>query len=271
MSAIKRRVTGERLSGKTAIVTGGASGIGLSTVRRFVTEGARVMVADLSGERLASVQEEFGDAIDVQICDVRIESEVQAMVDAAVVAFGGVDVVFANAGVGSLAPIVDVDIAEWMRVVEVNLLGPLLTIKHAVPRMGHGGSIILTASLNAVQPARGMSAYCCSKAALAMLAEVAAMEVGPMGIRVNAVGPGLVQTGLTEGMWLMPSVVEDFIGNAPLGTHATPEEIASLVTFLASDESRAISGSLYLVDGGAHTQKYPDLVAHLEQIGGAQT
>jgi 3-oxoacyl-[acyl-carrier protein] reductase len=229
------------------------------------------MVADLSADRLASVQEEGGDSVALQICDVRSESEVQTMVEATVDAFGRLDIVFANAGVGSLTPIVDVDITEWMRVVEVNLLGPLLTIKHAVPQMGSGGSIILTASLNAVQPARGMSAYCCSKAALAMLAQVAAMEVGPMGIRVNAVGPGLVQTGLTEGMWLMPSVVEDFIGNAPLGTHATPEEIASLVTFLASDESRAISGSLYLVDGGAHTKRYPDLVTHLEEFGRAQS
>jgi NAD(P)-dependent dehydrogenase (short-subunit alcohol dehydrogenase family) len=224
------------------------------------------MVADLSAEGLATVEEELGDAIGIHVCDVRSESEVQSMVEATVAAFGRLDIVFANAGVGSLAPIVEVDITEWMRVMEVNLLGPFLAIKHSVPRMGDGGSIILTASLNAVQPARGMSAYCCSKAALAMLTEVAAMEVGPMGIRVNAVGPGLVQTGLTEGMWLMPSVVEDFIQNAPLGTHATPEEIAGLVTFLASDESRAISGSLYLVDGGAHTMRYPDLVAHLEEI-----
>jgi enoyl-[acyl-carrier-protein] reductase (NADH) len=99
-----------------------------------------------------------------------------------------------------------------------------------------------------------------------MLANVAAMEVGPMGIRVNAVGPGLVQTSLTEGMWLMPSVIDDFIDNAPLGTHPTAEDIANLVTFLASYESRAISGSLYLVDGGAHANRYPDMVAHIEQL-----
>ena len=132
--------------------------------------------------------------------------------------------------------------------------------------MSNGGSIILTASLNAVQPAAGMSAYCCSKAALAMLANVAAMEVGPLGIRVNAVGTDLVQTNLTEGMWLMPSVVEDFIENAPLKTHPTAEEVANLVTFLASDEARVISGSLYLVDGGAHTNRYPDVLAHLERL-----
>jgi NAD(P)-dependent dehydrogenase (short-subunit alcohol dehydrogenase family) len=259
-------MTEKRLSGKVAIVTGGASGIGLATTQRFAREGARVMVADVDGERLASVKQDLGSSVEVHTCDVRIESDVRAMAEATVEAFGGLDIVFANAGVGSLSPIVEADATEWMRVVEVNLLGPVLTIKHAVPRMSNGGSIILTASLNAVQPAAGMSAYCCSKAALAMLANVAAMEVGPMGIRVNAVGPGLVQTNLTEGMWLMPSVVEEFIENAPLKTHPTAEEIANLVTFLASDEARTISGSLYLIDGGAHTNRYPDVMAHLERL-----
>ncbi len=131
--------------------------------------------------------------------------------------------------------------------------------------MGHGGSIILTASLNAVQPASGMSAYCCSKSALAMLAKVAAMELGPSGIRVNAIAPGLVQTALTEGMWSMPSLVEEFVENAPLGIHPTAEDVANLVAFLASDESRHISGSLHLIDDGAHTKRYPDVMKHVPE------
>jgi len=224
------------------------------------------MVADLDAERLASVHEELGDAIGVHACDVRIESDVAGLVQASCDRFGSVDIVFANAGIGGFSPIVDADMVEWMRVIEVNLIGPLLAIKHAAPRMRSGGSIVLTASLNAVQPASGMSAYCCSKSALAMLANVAAMELGPTGIRVNAVGPGLVQTGLTEGMWLIPSIVDEFIENAPLGIHATADDIANLVTFLASDESRSISGSLYLVDGGAHTKRYPDVAKHLQQF-----
>ncbi len=99
-----------------------------------------------------------------------------------------------------------------------------------------------------------------------MLANVAAMELGPQGIRVNAVGPGLVKTGLTEGTWLVPGIVDDFVENSPLGTVATAEDVAELVTFLASDEARAVSGSLYLVDGGAHTKRYPDINAHLRQL-----
>ncbi len=257
---------GGRLNGRVGIVTGGASGIGLATTRRFVDEGARVMVADLDEDGLAAVRAELGDAVASHRCDVRSEPEMAGMVEAAVERFGSLDIVFANAGIGALAPIVDTDLAEWMRVLEINLVGPLLAVKHAAPHLGRGGSIILTASLNAVQPAVGMSAYCCSKSALVMLANVAAMELGPRGIRVNAIGPGLVQTALTEGMWLIPPVVDDFVENAPLGTYATPEDIADLVAFLASDESRLITGSFHLVDGGAHTKRYPDILKHLEGL-----
>jgi 3-oxoacyl-[acyl-carrier protein] reductase len=224
------------------------------------------MVADLDVDRLASVQEELGDAVGVYTADVRIESDVRGLVEACGRRFDSLDILFANAGIGGFSPIVEADVVEWMAVIEINLLGPLLAIKHAAPQMGHGGSIVLTASLNAVQPASGMSAYCCSKSALAMLAEVAALELGPSGIRVNAVAPGLVQTGLTEGMWLLPSLVDEFIENAPLGTHPTAEDVANLVAFLASDESRHISGSLHLIDGGAHTKRYPDVMKHLQEF-----
>jgi NAD(P)-dependent dehydrogenase (short-subunit alcohol dehydrogenase family) len=154
-----------------------------------------------------------------------------------------------------------------MRIIEVNLLGPLLTAKHAARVMRTPGSIIFTASLNAVQPAAGMSAYCCSKAALAMLAQVAAMEFGAAGIRVNAIGPGLVRTGLTEAMWLMPPIIDDFDGNAPLRTQTSAEDIANLVTFLASDESSSITGTLQLIDRGAHTMRYPDVLGHIASLG----
>ncbi len=252
-----------RLAGKVAIVTGGASGIGLATARRFAAEGACVMVGDIDTNGLAAAQDSIGDAVAVQRCDVRVEAEVEALVAATVDRFGGVDVAFANVGTGSYAPVVDIDLTEWMRVIEINLLGPLLTVKHAARRMDGGGSIVLTASLNAVQPAAGMSAYCCSKAALAMLAQVAAMELGARRIRVNAIGPGLVRTGLTEAMWLVPGVVEDFDENVPLATTTSTDDVASLVTFLASDDAASISGTLQLIDRAASTKRYPDLPAHL--------
>jgi NAD(P)-dependent dehydrogenase (short-subunit alcohol dehydrogenase family) len=257
-----------RLSGKVAVVTGGASGIGLATARRFAAEGARVMIGDIEGERAAAGAAELGDAVASRPCDVRSESEVDALFAEASERFGGVQVAFANAGIGSFGPVVDADVPEWLRVLEVNLVGPLLTIKHAARRMEQGGSIIVTASLNAVQPAVGMGAYCCSKAGLAMLAQVAALELGPQGIRVNAIGPGLVRTGLTESMWLIPRIVEEFDENAPLATTTSADDVANLVTFLASDESSSVSGTLQLIDRAAHTMRYPNLPARLAEATG---
>jgi NAD(P)-dependent dehydrogenase (short-subunit alcohol dehydrogenase family) len=254
---------GSRLAGRRALVTGGASGIGRATVRRFVAEGARVAVGDLNETGLAALAEELGDAVATRRCDVTEEAEVEALADAAVEGFGGLDVAFANAGTGSVQRVVDIDRAEWQRVLDVNLTGPLLTIKHAARRMTEGGSIVVTASLNAVQPGIGMGAYCTSKAGVAMLVQVAALELGRRGIRVNAVGPGLVRTGLTEGAFGLPGIVEGYEENTPLGRHAQPEEIAGLVAYLASDEASFVSGSLQLIDGGAHTMRYPDLLGIL--------
>jgi NAD(P)-dependent dehydrogenase (short-subunit alcohol dehydrogenase family) len=251
-----------RLSGKVGVVTGGASGIGLATVQRFVAEGARVMIGDIDAARAEKVAGQLGQDVSGVRCDVSSEPDVEALVHATEERFGPADVVFANAGIGAFAPVVDADLAEWRRVLEVNLVGPMLTIKHAARRMPAGGSIVLTASLNAVQPARGMSAYCCAKAGLAMLAEVAALELGPRRIRVNAIGPGLVRTPLTNDLWAMPALVADFDENAPLDATTSPDDVANLVTFLASDESSSITGSLHLIDRGAHSRRYPDLPAH---------
>src|SRR5262245_37224392 len=144
-----------RLEGKVGVVTGGASGIGLATTRRLVTEGARVAIGDIDDAGLAAVATELGDAVAISRCDVRVEAEVEALIGNAVDTFGPLDIAFANAGVGSFAPITDVDPEEWLRVIEINLLGPVLTLKHAARNMPNGGSIVITASLNAVQPAVG--------------------------------------------------------------------------------------------------------------------
>jgi len=255
-----------RLAGKVAIVTGGASGIGLATTRRFVAEGAHVVIGDLAVDNFAAIETELGDAVVAVRCDVRIEDDVRGLVATAVDRFGGLDIAFANAGIGAFTSIVDIDATDWMHTIEVNLLGPLLTTKHAAPAMRTGGSIIFTASLNAVQPAAGMSAYCTSKAAVAMLAQVAAMELGAKGIRVNAIGPGLVRTPLTEGMWLVPQIVADYDENAPLATTTSVDDVGALVTFLASDESSSISGTLQLIDRGAHTMRYPDVLGHIAAL-----
>jgi NAD(P)-dependent dehydrogenase (short-subunit alcohol dehydrogenase family) len=255
-----------RFTDKVAIVTGGASGIGLATTRRLVAEGGRVVVADLDEGALAPVSVELGAAVATVAGDVSDEGHVERLVEEAIGRFGRLDVAFANAGIGSAARLVDLDLAEWSRVLAVNLTGPYLLIKHAGRRMGEGGSIVVTASLNAVQPGIGMGAYCTSKAGVAMLVQVAAMELGPRGIRVNAVAPGLVRTGLTEAMTAFPPIWDEYVENTPLGRHATPEEIAALVAFVASDEAGYITGSLQLIDGGAHTKRYPDVLGHLESL-----
>lgn len=254
-----------RFAGKVAVVTGGASGIGLSTTRRLVADGGRVVVGDVDEQALGTVAAELGEPVITLRCDVTVEADVERLADTAAARFGGLDIAFANAGIGSAARLVDADVAEWARVLDVNLTGPFLTIKHAARHMGRGGSIVVTASLNAVQPGVGMGAYCSSKAGVAMLVQVAALELGPAGIRVNAVGPGLVRTPLTEGAFHLPGIVQEYEENTPLGRHSSPEEIANLVAFLASDEASFISGSLHLVDGGAHTMRYPDVLARLAE------
>lgn len=247
-----------RLDHKVALVTGAASGIGLAITDRFVAEGARVLAGDIDAAGLAALADRHPGAVVTSICDVTDEASVAAFA-ALAIPLGGLDVAVANAGKGSFGMIVDHPLDVWQEIIDLCLTGVFLTVKHAGQVMNDGGSIVTMASLNAIQPSAGMAAYCAAKAGVAMLSQVAAMELGHRGIRVNTVGPGLVQTAATAAFFMVPGVVEEFIDNTTVGRFAQPLDVANLVLFLASDESTFISGSFHSVDGGASTKRYPDL------------
>lgn len=251
---------GNALQGRAALVTGAASGIGLAIVERFVADGASVLAVDVDRDGLARLSDRLGVA--TALADVTDEDQQAAAAAAALQAFGRLDIAVANAGAGYFSPLLEHPVEEWRRILELCLTGVFLTVKHAgraIVDAGDGGSIIAIASLNAVQPSRGMAAYCAAKAAVTMLVEVAAMELGPHGIRVNAIAPGLVRTNATSGFFAAPGVVEEFVENTTVGRFAEPSEIAALAAFLAGPESSFVSASTYAVDGGARTGRYPNL------------
>jgi NAD(P)-dependent dehydrogenase (short-subunit alcohol dehydrogenase family) len=252
-------MTDRRFEGKVAIVTGGTAGIGLGTVERLAAEGAQVVAAARGGALPDDVATRLGDAVVAVACDVSVEADVERTVQTAVDCFGGLDVVVANAGIGGMGRIVNMELADWQRITDVCLDGTFLTIKHAGRVMNDGGAIVVTTSLNAVQPALGMAPYCAAKAGLAMLVQVAAMELGERGIRVNAVAPGLVHTPANDLLFQVPDILASFCYNTTLGRSGDADEIAALIAFLASDEASFVTGTQYLADGGAATKRYPVL------------
>ena len=252
-------MTTERLAHKTTFVTGAASGIGAAICRRFLDDGARVIATDIDAPGLGRLRELDPARVHVVTADVTDEASMTDAVASGVRAFGGIDVVVANAGAGTYGLIRDHDVADWKRIIDLCLTGVFVTVKHAAANMNDGGSLITIASLNAIQPSKGMAAYCAAKAGVAMLTRVAAMELGERGIRANTIAPGLVRTNATSGFFALQPVVEEFVENAPLGRFAEPQEIADLALFLASDQSSFMSASFLSIDGGGNTGRYPDL------------
>lgn len=245
------------LDGKVAIVTGGASGIGRAVVTRLVSDGAHVAAGDIDADGLDALAADTGCA--VLRADATDPTDQEALVELALERYGRLDVAVANAGAGHAAGLLDHTLEDWQRIIDLCLTGVYLTVQAAARRIADHGSIITIASLNGVQAARGMAAYCAAKAGVIALTEVAALELGHRGVRANAVAPGLVRTAATEAIWLLPELVADYEENTAVGRHAEPEEIAGVVAFLAGDEASFISGSTQLVDGGAHLNRYPNV------------
>ena len=252
-----------RFEGKVAVITGGASGIGAAAARRFHAEGASVLLADLNveaGEALAAGLGE-GRAVFRRV-DVSDFGEVEAMVAAAAQAFGGLDILFNNAGIGSFANVVDLTLEDWRRVIDIDLSAVFYGCKAAIPhlRARGGGAIINTASISGLAGDFSFAAYNAAKAGVINLTRSVAIDHARENIRVNAVCPGPVDTPIIAGINEMQGVREAWDARVPMGRFARPEEIAAVVAFLASDDASYMTGSILAVDGGvtAHTGQ-PDL------------
>lgn len=257
-----------RFEGKGAIVTGGASGIGLAIVRRLVDEGARVVVGDFNPESLQTVAGELGDRVHPVQADVRDEEQVAAMVAAAVKQFGALNAAFNCAGLSVFGELMELTEADWDTVIDICLKGAYLSLKHEAQAMsrGQGGAIVNIASLNCRVPMYGGGAYACAKAGVEMLSRNAALELAPRRIRVNTVSPGLTDTPLTTGLRDLQGAERAFMDRIPLERWGAPEDMAAAALFLASDDAGYITGSNLFVDGGWETTGYPDLRPYREAL-----
>jgi NAD(P)-dependent dehydrogenase (short-subunit alcohol dehydrogenase family) len=232
-----------KLSGKVAIVTGAASGIGKATVELFRAEGATVVGADVS------------EGADVR-ADAGSEAEVRGLVEQVAGEHGALDVFFANAGIsGGFASIAEQTAEDWAEILRVNLIGPFLAIKYAAPVIAKrgGGSIICTASVAGLRSGAGGAAYSASKAGVINLVQTASQQLAGSGIRVNAICPGLIETGMTKPIYELARATgqEERLGDLnPLRRGGEPEEIAQAALFLASEEASYVNGTALVVVGG---------------------
>ena len=250
-----------RLEGKVAIVSGGASGIGEATSRLFAAEGASVVIADINDELGAALESDIrdggGEAAYLKL-DVTDEEQWRAVVAETVTRFGKLDIVVNNAGISAPGrpPTEEQTVEGWDAVMAVNAKGVFLGTKHAIPEMrkAGGGSIVNISSIYGNVGSKGGTAYHASKGACRSFSKAAAIQYAGEQIRVNSVHPGFVDTPMTAELHSLPSVHEERVAKTPLGRMGLPEDIAYGILYLASDESRFVTGSELVIDGGMTAQ-----------------
>ena len=255
-----------RVAGKVAVVIGGASGIGSAAAGLLAAEGATVIIADVDKDAATVRARELGGATTSRFVDVTDEDSVQALFENTVASKGSVDITVNCAGANLPGWNTDLDAEAWRRTIDLCLTGAFFVIKHSARLMTRGASITSITSLNARQPAAGFAGYCSAKAGLAMLTEVAALELGERGIRVNAISPGLVETPLVAQLTSIQTIQDDFTQNTPLARNGSPADIANAVLYLASDDASWVTGEVLDVNGGAHLRRYPDVMKHIATL-----
>ncbi len=253
-----------RLQDKVAIITGAASGIGRATAILFAREGAKVAVVDINAEEgrttTASINEQTGEAIFIQ-ADLSQSKDAQRVVDETVQEYGRVDVLHNNAGILIFGNVVDCTEEEWDQIMAVNLKSAFLLSKYAIPEMIkiEGGSIVNTASVGGIVGAENASAYAASKGGMIQLTRSMALDYGPKNIRVNCICPGSTETPMLRHVWQVEgqslgkgvdAMRELYLHGRPLRMIGTPEDMANAALYLASDESRFVTGICLVVDGG---------------------
>ena len=258
-----------RLDGKVTVITGGSGVIGVAAAKLFVNEGSKVLLVDLDEAGLEKAVADIGsDQVSYAVADVSQPEQVEAYVKTAVERYGGIDAFLNNAGIeGVVTPVTEYPVDVFDKVLSVNVRGVWLGLKYVIPVMAEkgAGSIIISSSVAGVTGSAGVSAYTCSKHAVIGIMRTVALECAPLNIRVNTINPSPVESrmmrSLESGFGVMADAAEPDVDHGdpkdlimesmPMGRYATPEEVANLMLFLASDESSFCNGSVYMVDGAS--------------------